>query len=433
VNKPSTRSDARTVHNLFAFGSDTILFSIGFLGFLSPDLILPALTSKLVGSTAAVGGLITALSIAWGLPQLVAGNVVGRLVHKKRFVMTMALSGRIFILGLAALIALTRANPPWLSLAGLYLAFFLFLGTDGFATIGWMDMLARAFPPEKRGSYISFWQAISSAGIFGAGILVSFIVSANGPPFPYNFALMIAIGGVLLFLSLIGTANIHEVDVTESPLKSQMIPLRSMGTHVLDILRQEPRLLKLIIARVIYSLGTMAGPFYVLYATEQLKFPEARIGSFIVYRTIGTVIAALVLGRVADLYGTERVIKIGTSVVITAPIFAFIMSIFHSQLSALALDMMFIWIYVCSGLANNLLFLGFANYVLELAPHGQRTIYTGTVNSINTIGVIGPWLAGWIIDLVSYQAMFGVSMVLALLSLFLALRLPSLRSRVASS
>jgi MFS family permease len=433
VNTPSSRPDARTVQNLFAFGSDTILFGIGFLGFLSPDLILPALSSKLVGSTAAVGSLITALSVAWSLPQLVAGNLVGRLVRKKRFVMTMALVGRTFILGLAALIAFTRADPPWLSMAGLYLAFFLFLGTDGFATIGWMDMLARAFPPEKRGAYISYWQAISSAGLFVAGIVVSFILSSAGPPFPYNYALIIAIGGVLLFLASIGTANIQEVDTTEDPLKSQMIPLRSMGTHIADILRQEPRLVQFILARVTYSLGTMAGSLYGLYAIGQLGFPEARIGSFGIYRTIGTVIAALVLGRVADLYGTERAIKGGTAVVITAPMLAFVMSVFHGQLSSLVLDMMFIWIYVCSGLANNLLFLGFANYLLELAPRGQRTIYTGTVNSINTIGVFGPWLAGLIVDLVSYQAMFAVSMVLALVSLMLASRLPSLRPRIVSS
>lgn len=420
------------VRNLFAFGGDTILFGIGFTGFLNPNVILPEFTSQLGASTTAVGALITALSLSWSLPQLVAGNVAARFVHKKPFVLTMALTGRVFVLALAVLIALTRADPPWLSIAGVYIALFLFLGMDGFATIGWMDMLARAFPPEKRGSYISVWQAISAAGIFGAGIAVSFILGSNGPAFPYNFALLFGTAGVLFFLSAIGTANIHEPDVTEDSLKSQLIPLRSMGTHVQDILRKDKRLRQIIFARVMYSLGMMATPFYVLFATENLKFPAERLGSFIVAQTVGTVIAGLVLGRVADLYGSHRAIQIGTAVVITAPALAFGMSL-TSGLSPLVLDLVFIWIYVCNGLANNLLFLGFANYVLELAPRGQRTIYTGTVNSINSIGVVGPLLASWIISLVSYQAMFAVTLLLGLVSLFLVFRLPSLRSEFSAS
>jgi MFS family permease len=331
---------------------------------------------------------------------------------------------------MAVLIAATGANPPWLIQAMLYIALAIFLGSDAVAAVCWLDMLGRAFPPDKRGRYISIWQSIGAVGVMGASELVRQALSEGKLPFPSNFALIFALGGAALYISAIGTALMYEVPATDEEIPASTIVWRDFGRHLLRIVSEDHSLRQVVIVRVLFSYGMMAFPFYVLYATDELRVPEQTIGVFIFAQTVGTVLASLILGRIADRHGPQRAVKIGASIILSAPILALVMAISDRD-TVLLLRNAYLWIYICIGLATNLLFLGFMNYVLDIAPANQRTIYLGAFSTINSLGVIAPTLAGWLLATTSYSVLFAVSLAFGVLTVFYALRLPSMRQHAA--
>jgi MFS family permease len=422
------QSYPKLTRNLLAFGTDTIAFGIA-LSFININTILPAFVSQLGASTTSIGLLVTIFGLSWSLPQLIAGNVVARFKRKKPIVLAMAFTGRLTMPAIAILIAVTRASSPWLIQIMLYIALALFLGTDAFATIGWLDMLGRALPPEKRGRYISIWQAIAAVGVMGASQLVRVILSDSGPPFPGNFALIFGLGSTALYISAIAATRIYEPPDGSEDSATVSIAWRDFGKHLIAIWRQDHRLRQVTVARVLFSYGVMAFPFYVLYATNELRIPEATIGTFILAQTIGAMLAGLIIGRLADRHGPQRAVQIGSLIILSAPLLALIM-VLCGQEVATQLQNAYLWIYVCIGLATNLPFLGFANYILDVAPANQRTIYLGAHNAVNSIGVIAPTLAGWLLGRTSYGILFAASLVFGAGALIAAWRLPPMRGEV---
>lgn len=418
-------------HNVFSFGGDTISFQTA-LSFINVNTVLPAFLAQLGGSSTSIGFLVTMIGLAWCLPQLIAGNLVARYKRKKPLVVLLAFVGRATMPALAILIVATRANPPFLIQIMLYVSLIVFLGSDAFSAMGWLDMLGRAIPPEKRGHYISLWQAIAALGVTGASLLVRVILSEQGPPFPDNFALIFALGSVALYASAISGATIWEPPLSDENPTSEHIDWSRFGRYLLQILREDHRLRRAAVVRVLFSMGAMAFPFYVLYATDKLHLPDETIGIFIFAQTAGAMLGSLVLGRMADRHGPQRVIQIGSFVILSAPILGLALTLGGSGLADI-LRNVYLWIYVCIGLANSLLFLGFSNYVLDIAPANQRTIYLGAFNTTNSVGTLGTTLAGWLLGVTSYSVLFAVSLLFGVLTFLFALQLVSMRQRALQS
>lgn len=420
-----TASYPQSRRNLIAFGADTILFAIAYSGFINPTIVIPTFLAMTGASTTIIGLVLTLISLAWSLPQFIGGNILGRFQKKKGPVLV-AEFGRLFIPAFVVLMVVTGGNPPGLMATGLCVALMIFLCGDGFATIGWLDMLTRAFPSDKRGTYIAVWQAISSIGILGASALVGIVLSDSGPAFPQNYIILFGFGAIIFFLSMLGTLSISEPPHAEGLPATTHVPWRDLTAHLLEIWRTDSRLRKLASARVIFSFAMMAFPYFALFATNVLHLPNDVLGQFIGAQTVGTLIGGLALGRVADRYGPHRAIQIGALITLTAPILGLVMSTRTWWLTS-SLTWIYIWVYICNGLANNLLFLGFGNYLMDIAPGPQRTIYIGAVNAINSIGVFAPLVAGWLLNVTSYTTLFVVTLVFCIIALVMVFRLPHSR------
>lgn len=411
----------RQNHNFIAFGIDYISFASA-LAFLNLNTILPTFVSRMGAAPTLVGLITTTLMVAWSLPQVLAGNIAARQEKKKPLLLKAALIGRPVTLTIPIVLLLTQADPPWLMLVTILVGFSFFFASDAFAAVPWLDLLGRAFPAESRGRMISLWQVGKAITVLGISALVGFLLSPSGPVFPMNYVWIF--GGVVLGLlgSTIGLFLIYEPPVPENEPATTHIPWREFGRHLGTILRQDSRFRRLTLGRVAFTLSSMSFPFYVLYATDTLAVPDQTIGVFIFAQTVGASLASLILGRLADRQGAQRVIVIGTVISLTAPVLAL-----GFALGGLAIRWTYVWIYICIGLADNLIMLGYINYLLDIAPPGQRTIYMGTFSTIGAIGVLGPTIAGWLLGLTSFGVLFAISLGFGLLTLAIMIRLPRVR------
>ncbi|GAB4469223.1 MAG: MFS transporter [Anaerolineae bacterium] len=413
-----SRSNLR--HNFIVLGADFLFFGLA-LGFLNANTILPSF-ARLLDAPAVFVGLISALiHLSWNLPQLFAGPLIARLPRKKPLLMRVAFLGRpvIPLFGLA--IFLTGAQPAWLILALLMLVVLLLFGSDAFAGVAWLDIVGRAFPAQRRAGYMSIWQALTSLGVLGVAALVRAVLSADGPPFPTNYALLFGAAGVMLMLSALAITLIREPDDDGDP----DLPALNWGNlvgNLQSVWRGDPRFRLATISRVVFGLSAMAFPFYVLYATEELRLAPAVIGLFISAETVGALAGSLLLGRIVDRLGAQRGVQIVLGLLLSIPMFVLALDILGA---GSILSRFYIWIYFCIGVSNNLVLLGYFNYVLDIAPARQRTVYIGMSNALGGLGVLGSVLGGWILSLAGYRVLFIVSLALALLGLALALRLPA--------
>jgi MFS family permease len=416
----------RLRENLIAFGVDSIAFGIG-INFISPSTVLPAFAARLGMSEALIGLLITVFYLSWDLPQVIAGNMIARVPRKKPILMKAAALGRPAPLIFALFLFLTGGKPDWLSVVLLFLVLATLFSTDAFAAIAWFDLLGRAFPPEKRRTYLAIWQIIKAIGVIGVILLVQYVLGENGPAFPYNYAILFLAASIALLISGAALIFIHEVPHGDSEPPTTNIEWRDFRKHLVTVWRQDRSLREANIARILIVLGTMATGFYVIFATDVARLPEDVIAKFILAQTIGGLLGSVLFGRIADRSGSLRVIQIGALILINAPIIALALTLMPG-LSATVIVPLLLAVYVILGACDNIIILGFMNYVLDIAPPGQRTIYMGVSNALNGIGVLGPLFAGWLLGLTSYTVLFGVAILFAAVGMVFAIRLPAMRT-----
>jgi len=409
--------------NTFAFGLDYVAFVVG-INFISPTTVLPAFLARLGASTVVIGLLVTVFHLSAEFPQIVAGNAIARRPLKKPILVRMALVGRPVIALLAILLFVTNGSPAWAATLGVFVALAVLFVTDSFAAIAWMDILGRAFPAEKRGGIMAGWQIVKGVAVLGVAVLVQQILSNPTLAFPRNYALLFAAGFGGLVVSAIAMSGIKELPPPIDEPATTHIAWRDFGPHVVSILR-DANLRQVTLVRVLLALGTMASPFYVLYATDKLGLPEPVIALFILAQTAGSLFGSLLLGRIADRHGARRAIQASLLITTLAPMLA--LGISGLQLSTDVARPVLFLIYVVIGVAENVGLLGFLNYILDASPAGQRSIYLGTSNTIASLGVIGPVFAGWLLGISSYPVLFIVTLVFAAAALLLGLRLPVVR------
>lgn len=135
----------------------------------------------------------------------------------------------------------------------------------------------------------------------------------------------------------------------------------------------------------------MSSSFYVLYATQILRLEITVVGLFISAYTIGSLVGTLLLGRIADRYGSARTIQVGLLFVLIAPLVAQGFTLMKNLPDWMAYA--FALIYVCIGLIENLMILGYMNYALDLAPAGGSAEFIWALSM--PLGALAYWGPRW--------------------------------------
>lgn len=421
----------RQRRNLLAFGGDYIAFAVA-MGLLSVNIVLPDFAERLGASEVLVGVLVTAMQISWGPPQIFVGNLVARHPLKRPLLVRAIFIGRPLTVLVPLVIALTGGEPPWLSLAVVLVVYSTFFFSDAFASVPWMNLLSRVFPPERRGQIVSRWQLGKAVGLLAVSGVVSLVLGERGPAFPYNYAVLFAGVTLVLVLGAVSLSRLYEPPPREEDEPETPVPWRELGQHLRRLWGEDLRFRRLTVARVLFSLSGLAFPFYVVYATRELAFPPATLGLFILAQTIGASVASLLLGRVADRSGPQRAIQSGALVAMTAPVVALV---FALQLDAVTgpLRYVYAWIYICMGLADNLVMLGFMNYLFDVSLPRQRSLTMGAFNAFAAVGVLGPVIGGWLLGRTSFVVLFATALTFAVGAMVLAFALPPVRQRAAAA
>ena len=415
--------------NMVALMGDWIGFGMS-LAFISASTVMPALVSRLSDSALAVGLIGTIGMGGWLLPQMFAAGPVSRLRRKKRVVIIPSLIGRPSFI-LTALAILWFAVPrPQIALAVFFVGYTVFSLCDGIASVPWFDLFSRAIPPRRRGRFIATTQTVSSILTIGVGGVVGYILGDTSPfRYPVNYAVLFFLAGGASFLSLASFARVRETPskIVENPLtgRDYLRELKSVWTGDKDF-----RLIAGI--RLILGLSTLASPFYAVYALNVKGVSASAIGWFLSAQVAGGLLCSLVLGYLLERYGSRLTTNVEAALVLVPPLLAIVAGLFLPGESPWFV-LVYLLVFVFLGAMNNSFMLGHMNYILEMSPEDKRPLYVGLSNTLAGLLVIVPLLGGWLVDVLSYEPLFVLTVLFVSPGLRLTARLQEPRQRVAAA
>jgi MFS family permease len=371
------------------------------LTLLDPTSVLPAFVRQLTDSEFVVGLISAIFHGGWLLPQLAVGRLINEEPRKKPYMLA-GLSGRVLLWVIAlALWARLDRNPT----AMLVLSFTcigLFAASDGVVAVAWLDITARAIPWKQRSRLIGSAQLISGLIGMGAGALVGLILAL--PSFSDDYALIFTLAGVALIPSTIAQALVREPQPEEVN--------RQANSHVrggwLKPLVTDPAFRRLMVCQTLVGMMYLAAPFYVGHADDVLHLPKSVIGRFVIAQKLAGMVAGATLGLVSERRGPGFVVRVGSAAAVIGPLFALAAHIAGGGWLVQAYP----FIYVMLGVVSSVQILGFANYLLEIAPDGMRPVYIGLGNTIAGTLIIAPMIGGWLLEATSYAILFSVTAVI---------------------
>ncbi len=410
--------------NFALLAVDMVSFSIG-LTFLGASTILPSLVRLLGGSPVTVGLLGAIQAGGWYLPQLFVGRHMANRPLVKRYIVVPGIISRAFLaLSLPALV-LFGVRAPGLALAAFLLCYAGFMLVDAVGGVPWMELLAKAIPLERRGRAMGTTQSLSSLAAIGVGAVVRAVL-ARPNPFPANYVLLILLAAVFCGVSPIASALMREPPGTDTG--ETQPPWREYLPQLLAILRRDARFAWLVIVGWIGGLADMGGAFYVLFAVDRLHVHPDMVGLFISAGVVGGLVSGLVLGPIGDRKGSATVIAISMAMRCLAPALA-LLTLLLAGLHPLAAPGTFLVVFFAIGMVGGAYMIGFTNYLLEIAPPGERSLYVALAHTLGLVVMFAPLLAGWLVQAVSYELLFTVTLGLAAVGVSAALRRPAVAAQ----
>ncbi len=409
--------------NFALFIVDYVFFSIA-LSFANPSTVLPAFVAQFTGSAPVIGLVSTIFNGLWLLPQVVGARAINDKPRKKPYLM-IGISGRVALWIIPLALWLGLAEHPVAMLLLFFVCLGVFVIPDALASLAWFDLLARAIPVKRRGRLIGVAQGLSGLAGLGAGAVVSLILASPRTAFPAEYALIFALAGVAFIPSTAALALLREVD-SDSPSVTADKPGRDGW---LAPLREDPMFRRLMVSFILFSMASLATPFFVIHATDELGLPLAVVGGFVAAQQVAAAAFGTLLGPLSDRWGPSSAIRIGSIVAIAGPVVALTAHLAQAGPVIRAYPL----VYVALGAYQSASMVGYYNYLLAIAPPHMRPSYIGLGNTMMGVLTLAPVVGGWLLEATSYTVLFAITAGLMCLGAYTGSKLrPATEKPVAS-
>ena len=395
---------------------------------IAPSLVLAWFINRLGAPNVLVGLLPAILSGGWFLPQiLVASRVQGRKFMMPQYRRVGVI--RTITMGLIALCTVLLAPWPEVLLVVFFLLYTFYAFSAGFSGLPWLEIVGKVIAPRRRGSFFgmrNFWGgllALAAAAPIGAVLSEQLL----GLTFPYNFAFLFGVATLCVGFAMWAWSSIHEPAAT---VTAPPVSVRNLVRRGVQAFREDPDYRAFMVSRILISLATVADPFYVVYAKTHLGAPPATVGLYLGAITMSSLLSNFIWSPLSDRAGNRTLMVLTVGSVASVPAMAMLVTLFAGIAPSEVLFTAFALVFILSGLALGAARIINNNMLLTIAPRAELSTYVGFLNTVLGVVIFVPVLGGLLADLVGYEALFALSMLLAL-SAFFSVR--NMSSKAATS
>ncbi|MCD6575227.1 MFS transporter [Candidatus Aerophobetes bacterium] len=409
----------------FAMGLLHGIFFNGGMGFSDPNTVLPAFINSLTNSKVLIGLFASTVETKGSfsrlgsvLPQLFVANKLETKIHKKPLLIT-AIVVRALCWGiLAGLIFCFNGSQTFFLLLSSFLLLALFTFMGGVASIPFMDIWGKALPSNLRGRFFGYRQLLGGILAIGAGFVVQQILSNKEIPFPKNFSFLFFLSFIFISFSYIALGLVKE-PVEE--VHRRVVKFRHFLREAIATLRDDRNYQRFLLVQFLRGTGSLALPFYVIYAKDILKINLGMVGIFISAQMVGGLLSNLLWAYVSDYIGNRRVIQMSLAISFLTPVVALLINPGFSSL--------FILVFVLIGFFINGGRIGYTNYLLDISPSKKRPTYISLSNTFLAPTAIFPLAGGIIIQYISFATLFILTALAVFAGFFLSFKLEEPRKR----
>ncbi|MFC4427402.1 MFS transporter [Deinococcus navajonensis] len=373
-------------------------------GFFNVSVVVAGFAARLGAPNWVIGLLPGIAGGGWMLPQLLVAARVRPLPYKLPVYRSAATVRTLSYLAMVLVAALLPEQPA-LCLTLFVLAMLVNALASGVSGLPFLEVVSKTVPSERRPRFFGTRNLYGGLLAFGAGLLVRWILGPSGLTFPYDYALIFALGTLAFTLGYWVFGRIDEPPDPPQAAQGVRGELRAIPETLGD-----PHFRAFLTVRLLLAGASMSEPFFAANALRELHFPAATLGVFVMALTGAAPLSNVVWQRVAERQGSRRIIRSASVFYGLAPLLAVLVGTMNLGTWA------YLGVFVLSSVAAQGFNLGHTNHLLNIAPPQARSRYIGTLNTLVGAALFMPVLGGLLADAAGYTPVFVGSAVLCALA-----------------
>jgi MFS family permease len=179
---------------------------------------------------------------------------------------------------------------------------------------------------------------------------------------------------------------------------AETAPVRqNLWKNARRILRSDVNYRWFIIARILAQCAGAGISFYTIYAVRHFDMQPETAGIMAGLLLVGQTLASPILGWAGDHWGHRRVFILGVLILIASIVLA---------MAAPTLGWFYL-VFALAGFANAVLWTTTMSITVEFGNEAERPFYIGLTNTIIAPATLfAPIIGGWLVDGISFHAMF---------------------------
>lgn len=416
---PDAADPSREAPNFAVLAAQMIVIRVGWI-FKTESVIIPAFLDSIAGPGWLRGMLPVLNRTGQSVPAFLLSAPLRAAPLKKRVLAASSLAMAAPFLALAAVVG-SGSTPAGLLPAvflGLYLLFWCASGINMVVTGTLQGKLVR---PERRGRLITasvFGSMIPAVG-FAAWLLPGWLEGAEP-----DYDLVFLFTGAC-FVAAAGVAFGLREEPDEPAGGSFGLGEQLRGAW--QILRQDRDYRRTVVVASLFSSSIMVFPHYQALARERLDLGGGQLMVWVVVQNLSMGFASLGVGPLADRLGNRFAMRVLVFAAAGIPVLALWLTTLERETAR----GLFLWVFVGIGWIP----IGFrviVNYLLEIAPPDEHPRYLSLNQLCTAAAFAASPLFGLMIDLTSFEWVFGLETCLLLIGGLLTFGLVEPRERLPS-
>lgn len=388
--------------------------------FKTESIVMPAVLDMIGGSAWLRGCLPLLNRIGHSIPPMLFARRLKIMPYKRVALVLCTLAMSAVFLSMACMFSIVGNQTfSWMPAAfvAMYATFFVFTGVNSLV-VGTLH--GKLIAPTHRG------RLLLVGGLIGASTAVTcawFLLNAWLEPGGGRFDLIFGFAGVCFGISAIVALLVEEQpDDYRQPANSPAAHFR----EALQVLRDDVNFRRLTLVAALFGTSMMLFPHYQALGRIRLQLSLENLALWVVVQNTGTALFSLIGGPLADWRGNRTVLKFAMFGCCLMPLLALSLANFGSE----AANVYFL-VFLLVGLTP-VTVRTINNYTLEVCGPAHHPRYLSTVGLCMAVPLFFSPLAGWLVDLISFEAVFIFVGAMVFAGWLLAFRLEEPRHRVVA-
>lgn len=311
--------------------------------------------------------------------------------------------------GIGIAILVLGKDYPTLTLLCIGIGLFVFSFSAGFGAIYFREIIAKIFSHRFRGKTMSIRQFFSALGALFSGVAAGYILEIYTAPF--SFGILFIVSSFVMALGYIAIGTVDE------PIKEKVTQKEnSFGLFLknsFQLLKTDSQLRVQIFTFLFAYSYLFSLPFIIVDASEKININGTDIGLLITAQMIGAMLSNIVWARLSSRENNKLIAHITIVMTIIATGLAYVVSDIYGY--------MLIFLLVGASIDGNRIASG--NLILLIAPEEKRPIYTALQTNIISFGMFFSLIGGVILELSSFEFLYGFTIMALTIAFFLSLGL----------